>query len=89
MPKSIKSMVLMAVIVASAVPALSFGAGATSSMSCQDMMDKAKPMVSQMSDAKKMSMAQKEMDTAKTAMDKGKMKTCKSHMNKVMGMVNK
>jgi hypothetical protein len=89
MLKSIKSMVLMAVVIASATPALSFSAGATSSTSCQDMMDKAKPMVSQMSDASKMSMAQKEMDKAKAAMDKGKMKTCKSHMNKVMGMVKK
>jgi hypothetical protein len=86
MSKRIKSIVLMAMIVAGSLPALSFGADAKPSMSCQDMMDKAKPMVAQMSDTKKMGMAQKEMDSAKMAMDKGKMKTCKSHMNKVMGM---
>jgi hypothetical protein len=55
-----------------------------SSMTCQQMMDKAKPMVSQMSDQKKMAQAQKEMTKAQTDSDAGKMKTCKMRMKKVM-----
>ena len=56
------------------------------SMTCQQMMDKAKPMVGQMSDQKMMGKAQKEMTKAQSAMEAGNMKTCKMHMNKVMKM---
>jgi hypothetical protein len=58
----------------------------SSSMTCQQMMDKAKPMVEQMTDQKKMEKAQKEMAKAQTDLDKGKMKTCKMRMKKVMDM---
>jgi len=56
------------------------------SMTCQQMMDKAKPMVDQMSDQKKMAMAQKQMTEAQTDMNAGKMSDCKKHMEKVMKM---
>lgn len=56
------------------------------SMTCQQMMDKAKPMVEQMSDQKMMMKAQKQMKEARTDMDKGKMASCKMHMKKVMKM---
>ena len=60
-----------------------------SKMSCQDMMDHAKPMMEKMSDGSAMKMkAQKEMESAKMAMDKGEMKTCKSRMHKAMGMMH-
>ena len=60
-----------------------------SKMSCQDMMDHAKPMMEKMTDGSSMKMkAQKEMESAKMAMDKGEMKTCKSRMHKAMGMMN-
>ncbi|HTV77839.1 MAG TPA: hypothetical protein VMF03_06250 [Steroidobacteraceae bacterium] len=59
-----------------------------SKMSCQEMMDHAKPMMDKMTDGSSMKMkAQKEMDSAKMAMDKGEMKTCKSRMHKAMGMM--
>lgn len=59
-----------------------------SKMTCQDMMDHAKPMMDKMADGSSMKMkAQKEMDSAKMAMDKGEMKTCKSRMHKAMGMM--
>lgn len=59
----------------------------SSSMSCQDMMDKARPMMDSMTDPSKKAMAMKEMKSAKMAMDKGHMTTCKSHMKKAMGMM--
>ena len=58
----------------------------SNSMTCQQMMDKAKPMVEQMSDQKMMEKAHQEMTEAQTAMDAGKMKSCKMHMSKVMKM---
>ena len=58
----------------------------SSAMTCQQMMDKAKPMVEQMTDQAKMAKAQKEMAKAQTDLDKGKMKTCKMRMKKVMDM---
>ena len=56
------------------------------SMTCQQMMDKAKPMVDQMSDQKKMATAQKHMTEAQTDMNAGKMADCKKQMEKVMKM---
>jgi hypothetical protein len=59
-----------------------------SKMSCQDMMNHAKPMMDKMTDGSSMKMkAQKEVDSAKMAMDKGEMATCKSRMHKAMGMM--
>jgi hypothetical protein len=62
------------------------GAMDSHSMTCQQMMDKAKPMVDQMSDQKKMATAQKQMAEAQTDMQAGKMEGCKKHMEKVMKM---
>ena len=62
------------------------GSSDSSSMTCQQMMDKAKPMVEQMTDQKQMAKAQKEMAKAQTDLDKGKEKTCKMRMKKVMDM---
>jgi hypothetical protein len=88
--KSIKSIILAGVVAVGALPSLSLGADAMATpMTCQQMMDKATPMMSQMSDQKMMGMAKKEMDSAKMAMDKGHMKTCMSHMDKAMGMMKK
>ena len=61
-------------------------ATASHSMTCQQMMDKAKPMVDQMSDQKKMASAQKQMTEAQSDMNAGKMDGCKKHMEKVMKM---
>jgi hypothetical protein len=47
--------------------------------SCQQVMDRAKPMVAQMPDQTKMARAQKQMSEAQTAMDVGKTKSCKMH----------
>lgn len=49
-------------------------------------MDKAKPMVDQMSDQKKMAKAQKEMTEAQTNMSAGNTAACKKHMEKAMKM---
>jgi hypothetical protein len=56
------------------------------SMTCQQMMDKAKPMVDQMSDQKKMAKAQKEMTEAQTNMTAGNTAGCKKHTEKAMKM---
>lgn len=58
----------------------------SNSMTCQQMMDKAKPMVDKMSDPKMMMKAQKQMTEAQTDMDKGKMARCKAHMKEAMKM---
>jgi hypothetical protein len=58
----------------------------SNSMTCQQMMDKTKPMVDQMSDQKKMAKAQKEMTEAQTNMSSGNMAGCKKHMEKAMKM---
>jgi hypothetical protein len=59
-----------------------------SSGSCQQMMDKAKPRVAQMSDATKMAKAEKHMTTAQSNLDAGKTAGCESEMKQVMQLLN-
>jgi hypothetical protein len=59
-----------------------------SSDSCQQMMDKAKPRVAQMSDATKMARAEKHMTTAQSNLDAGKTAGCESEMKQVMQLLN-
>ncbi len=54
---------------------------------CQDMMDKARPAVDQMSDQDRMK-AEKETESAQTDMDASKWKACKAHMQKVLDIPN-
>jgi NADPH-dependent curcumin reductase CurA len=58
-------------------------AGAMGSMTCQQMMDKASPMMGSMS-ADKKAMAMKEMDAAKMAMANKDEAGCQSHMKMAM-----
>jgi hypothetical protein len=53
-------------------------------MTCQQSMDKAKPMVAQVTDATKMAEAQKHMSMAQSAWDAGKTPGCESEMKQVM-----
>ncbi len=55
------------------------------SMSCQEMMEKAGPTVDQMSDQNRRK-AQREIERAKADMEDGKENSCKSHMQKVLDM---
>jgi hypothetical protein len=58
----------------------------TSSMTCQQMMDRVQPLVAQMTDRSKISMAQKVMSNAKAALNNGNAAECKAQMQKVMVM---
>jgi hypothetical protein len=58
----------------------------TSSLTCQQMMEKAQPLVAQMTDKSKISLAQKVMVNAKAALDGGNPEQCKQQMQKVMLM---
>jgi hypothetical protein len=64
------------------------GAGMNTSdsmpMTCQGMMDKAHPMMDNMANGNKKTMAMRQMDMANTAMSAGKEKTCMSHMKSAM-----
>ncbi len=57
-------------------------------MSCQQMMDKTKPMVAQMTDATKMASAQKEVTLAQADLDSGNQQGCAKHMKEAMRMAN-
>jgi hypothetical protein len=58
-----------------------------SSMTCQQMMDKANSSMGSMTDDSKKQMAMGEMDKAKASMAAHHESNCKMHMNKVMGMM--
>ena len=49
-------------------------------MNCQSMMNKAHPMMDNMADGRKKTMAVKQMDMANTAMSSGNEQTCMRHM---------
>ena len=57
-------------------------------MTCQQMMDKTKPMVAQMTDATKMASAQKEVTLAQADLDSGNQQGCAKHMKEAMKMAN-
>jgi len=75
---------LVATFVPSSYAAMAkMGAMATTPMKCDDAaMTKMQGDIDAMTDAKKKTMAMKEMGMAKAAMMKHKMKTCSSHMMK-------
>jgi hypothetical protein len=65
----------------------SMGSSSMSSMTCQQMMDKANSSMGSMTDDSKKQMAMGEMDKAKASMAAHHESNCKMHMNKVMGMM--
>jgi hypothetical protein len=79
--------ILAASILVTALPASAqMSEDDTSSMTCQQMMERAQPLVAQMTDKSKISMAQKVMSNAKVALSNGNPAECKLQMQKVMLM---
>jgi len=56
-------------------------------MSCQEMIEKAEPTVDQMTDQNQMK-AQREIERAKADMQDSKWNSCKSHMQSVLDLTN-
>lgn len=84
-----KRITLAAAVVALMASSTAFAAdsnGATDmdSMSCNDMMMKAKPMAMGMDDMDKKKMMMREMKMAKTEMKMGDEDACKMHMHHMM-----
>jgi hypothetical protein len=82
-------LILAASMMVSALPASAqMSEDNTSSMTCQQMMDTVQPVVAQMTDRSKISMAQKVMTNAKAALDNGNEAECRAQMQKVMAMTH-
>jgi hypothetical protein len=79
--------ILAASMLVTALPGFAqMPAAKEASMTCQQMMARAQPLIAKMTDKSKVSQAQHVMANAKAAMENGNEEECKIHMQKVMAM---